>query len=398
MEQTKFVNLPIIGRVQHGEQIKNANGGRKVVEYGHFIAKVQDDYMQTFLERFNELYKGKKSLDIELLEEPFTMKYARYNQGGEACHCMVDSDTANFKSQNGWKNIKCDKYNCQYRQKNEQGKMACNRIGWLKFLIPSICTDRIWLMRITGQTSLDRLNDYFQLQKLRGMPLKGHYTLFLKQEEQSNFMGKTFNNYILDILKKEDFISEKQIPQTTEKPKALSTTNVNNVNNQVEKETKTETKIETKTQTPAQVQTQTSKKVEQINTAVEMPKEKNTKKATKTTTKKKETKTSEKTNIENKSTETKQDEDTDFKNCYVLETTYKEKIADKAGQEKEYLIGRFYNMDDKQFNVAIKPSDEEELQKCDLGTYVRLALQEVRGKLFALNLEYIDKRLKNIAA
>ena len=55
-------------------------------------------------------------------------------------------------------------------------------------------------------------------------------------------------------------------------------------------------------------------------------------------------------------------------------------------------------MDDKQFNVAIKPSDEEELQKCDLGTYVKLALQEVRGKLFALNLEYIDKRLKNIAA
>ena len=77
MEQTRYVNLPVIGRVQHGEKIINNNGGTKLLEYGHFIAKIQDEFMQKFLERFNELYKGKRSLDIELLDEPFSMKYER---------------------------------------------------------------------------------------------------------------------------------------------------------------------------------------------------------------------------------------------------------------------------------------------------------------------------------
>ena len=56
MEQTRYVNLPVIGRVQHGEKIINNNGGTKLLEYGHFIAKIQDEFMQKFLERFNELY------------------------------------------------------------------------------------------------------------------------------------------------------------------------------------------------------------------------------------------------------------------------------------------------------------------------------------------------------
>ena len=91
--------------------------------------------------------------------------------------------------------------------------------GWLKFLIPSVCRDRIFLMRITGQTSINRLDDYFNLQRAQGNTIKGHYTLFLKQEEQSNNLGKTFNNYVLDILKKEDFISQNTIPKKIEKPK-----------------------------------------------------------------------------------------------------------------------------------------------------------------------------------
>lgn len=57
-------------------------------------------------------------------------------------------------------------------------------------------------MRITGQTSINMLDDYFNLQKAQGNSIKSHYTLFLKQEEQPNILGQTFNNYVLDILKK----------------------------------------------------------------------------------------------------------------------------------------------------------------------------------------------------
>lgn len=38
-------------------------------------------------------------------------------------------------------------------------------------------------MRITGQTSIYRLDDYFNLQKAQANSIKGRYTLFLKQEK-----------------------------------------------------------------------------------------------------------------------------------------------------------------------------------------------------------------------
>ena len=40
MKRTKFVNLPVIGRIQHGERIDN-----KVIERGHFLAKIEDNFL-----------------------------------------------------------------------------------------------------------------------------------------------------------------------------------------------------------------------------------------------------------------------------------------------------------------------------------------------------------------
>lgn len=79
MKQTKYanVNLPVVGRVQHGEKIE----GKGAKELGYFIVKIQDTYMQEYLEKFNKQYKGKKSIDIQIFnEEPLTIKYARFNQ------------------------------------------------------------------------------------------------------------------------------------------------------------------------------------------------------------------------------------------------------------------------------------------------------------------------------
>lgn len=374
MQQTKLVNLPIIGRVQHGEKIKN-----KVIEYGYFIAKSDDEYMKSYLEKFNKIFKGKQSIEIEFFdEEPLSKKYVRYNQSGEVCRCPEGSNQATQRVKNGWQQINCDTYNCQYRQKNEYGKCACNRIGWLKFLIPDVSTDRIFLMKITGQTSINKLDDYIKLQKAQGKSIKGRHIIFLKQIEQSNSLGQTFNNYVLDILKKENVESIKQIPKTTENRKELSTNNDKNVNNAV-----VNSNI-----TPSS-NTVTQKIVEKTK------EEKSTKTTTKDITKK-ENKSKSKRN-DNKPKDTKIQEnsarDDNFKNCYALLSTFNEKIADR-----DYLVGEFADMKDQISNIAIRPEDATELEKCDLGTFVRLDVAEIKGRKFAVKLEFIEKMLKKVAA
>jgi len=297
--------------------------------------------------------------------------------------CMVGTNQANQKTKNGWKPINCDTFNCEYRQKNEYGKSACNRIGWLKFMIPSVCKDRVFLMRITGQTSLNRLDEYFNLQKAQGYSIKGKYTLFLKQEEQSNTFGKTFNNYVLDILKKEDFISQNTIQKTSQIPNQLSTDNDQTVNKEVVKSVTTApiTKInDTKNTT-----IENSKKETEIKNATTNEIEK---KETKSKSKKAATQKSEQI----KSTENKQSDDK-LENCYALLSTFNEKIADK-----DYLIGEFADMKDHISNIVIRPEDAIELEKCDLGTFVKLDISEIKGRKFAIKLEFIDKALKKVAA
>lgn len=344
--------------------------------------------MKSYLQKFNEQYKGKTSIEIEFFnEEPLTMKYARYNQSGEACSCMVGSNQANHKTKNGWQQVQCDTYNCEHRKKNEYGKSACNRIGWLKFIIPSICKDRIFLMRITGQTSLNRLDGYFNLQKAQGYSIKGKYILFLKQEEQSNSLGKTFNNYVLDILKNEDFNSEKSIPKPIEK-------NDQNMNNQVVNNTfsskvnefKEEKNISNNDIVKNVTENESNKTV-----AKNVSSKENSKKSTNSKSKK-----TLKTPIEEQQVTEKEEKITEkedeLKNCYALLSTFYENISDK-----QYLIGEFADMKDNICNIVVRPEDAIELAKCDLGTFVRLDVSEIKGRKFAMKLEFIEKTLKKVA-
>lgn len=335
--------------------------------------------MQRYLEKFDQLYKGKQSIDIEFFnEEPLTIKYVRYNQSGEVCSSLADSNEANLKVKNGWQKIKCDTYDCHYREKNKQGKCACNRIGWLKFLIPSVSQDRIWLMKITGQTSINRLNDYFNFQKIQGLSIKGKYSIFLKQEEQINILGQTFNNYILDILKQEN--SEiKQIPKPTENIKDLSTENEQKVNNNIVKEVKP---VEKENMTV--ITTESEEETKQKVTSTKEKTKKETKNKTKTEVKESKTENSKNDN---------NSENNSLENCYALLSTSKEIIADK-----EYLIGEFTDMEDKISNIVIRPEDATELEKCDLGTVVRLDIAEIKGRKFAMKLEFIQKLQKKEVA
>lgn len=376
----EYTNLPIVGRVQHGEKV----GGR-AKEYGHFILKTQDVQMQVYSDRFDKLFKGKQSIDITIFnEEPLAIKYARFNQGGEACHCKDGETTANLKSKNGWQQIKCDTFNCQYRQRNEQGKMACNRMAWFKFMIPSICKDRIFLMRITGQTSIDALDDYFKLQKAQGNSIKGNYTIFLKQKEQSNILCQTFNNYVLDILKKDNFNSEETIPQNTEKTNKVHVEDSKSESKNVENQQKTAT-IPKKTDAIVN---------ESKGKAEKKPKIEKTNKTSEAKVEKMKTKKSE--NI-SKNEESKKEKN-EYANYYILDSTDTEKLKSKDGTEKDYVVGKFYDMNNKISNIVIRPEHAKELVECDLGTVTELDVQERLGMLFAINLKFIDKRLKKIAA
>lgn len=388
MEQTRNTNLPIIGMVQHGIQIQNSNGTKRAKELGYFIAKVQDKYMEKFSQKFKELYEGKQYIEIEFVNDnPLTKKFVRYNQSGEVCYCLEGNNTGSQKTKNGWKPIECNTEECQYRQRNEVGKTACNRIAWLKFFIPKISKDRIWLMKITGQTSINRIDTYINIQKTQGISLNNRYILFLKQEEQENkFTGQKFNNYVLDILKKEDFLLEQTIPQTSEVNLKQSTANAENVNNNVVNQ---ELKV-INTNTTANVTKSETAKAKEVNSKQSTT----AKKQTKSKTKKEEN-----TPKETKSKETKtENTDDESKNCYALLRTFAKKLTDKTGKTKEYLIGEFADMQDNISNIVIRPEDSEEVAECDLGTFVKIKVNEIGGRKFAMKLEFIEKRLKNIAA
>ena len=356
--------------------------------------------MQQYLNKFNELIKGKTTLDIQLLEkDTFTIKRVRYNQGGSACYCMDGEDTGRIKEKNLWKPTPCNS-SCSYLQKDANGKTACNRIAWLKFFIPEISMDRIWLMKITGQQSIDNIDAYLQLQQLQGNSLNNLFTLFLTQKEQTNFLGKTFNNYVLDIVRKEDFISEPQIPQTEQELKDLSTKNTQNVNNNVEKEkqntitkpvTTQKSNMETKNSKNTQPKEDNKQIQNETSNITETKETTKPKKQTKSKTKKAEEKPKESTNEKQQDTE-------NYDNYYVFESLSSETIKTKSGP-KDYTIGKFYDMQDKQHNIIVKPEYVSELQNCELGTLVQFTeIKEIEGKKFALDLNFIQKLEKNIAA
>ena len=185
---------------------------------------------------------------------------------------------------------------------------------------------------------------------------------------------------------KKDFISSNTIQETTQKQEQLSTQNTQDVNNTVEKEQTpavNNTKNTTKTK-----ETKSAKQVQNIEANKE---ETNSKKQTKSRTKKAEEKSKEQQDKKQPSAE-------NYDNYYVFKSLSSEMIKTKSG-EKEYTVGKFYDMQDKQHNIIVKPEYSAELQNCELGTLVQFTqIKEIEGRKFALDLNFIQKMEKNIAA
>ncbi len=383
MEQVTRTNLPIVGRIQHGEQ-QFINQRKRVTELGYFIAKTKNSNMNFLLNRFDEKYPKQTFLNVTFFnEDPLTIRRIRYNQGGAVCYCMSGTTKGKQKVSNKWQDIECSS-NCKYCIKQEgAGKPACNYEGTLKFMLPEISQDRIWIMKVTGQQSISNLEEYIGFQKYLGNSLKGTYTIFLNQIEQTNAEGKKFNNFVIDIVKTEDFNSNNNlISQNDTKNSIISTENTNSVENSIPSQTKTETEKNTKkgtnkTSRPTKKSTKksdtnvvSSMETEKVDSHLEQPQI---------------------TNEQNQNVP-----QTYKEHCFLYDTEYKN--FKKAGKDTEYLIAKVTDENDKTTDVVVKPEFREKMEKCDIGTELILELQKFGENIISKNIEFVRPILKKVAA
>lgn len=384
MEQVTRTNLPIVGRIQHGEQ-QFINQRKRVTELGYFIAKTKNSNMNFLLNRFDEKYPKQTFLNVTFFnEDPLTIRRIRYNQGGAVCYCMSETTKGKQKVSNKWQDIECSS-NCKYCIKQEgAGKPACNYEGTLKFMLPEISQDRIWIMKITGQQSISNLEEYIGFQKYLGNSLKGTYTIFLNQIEQTNAEGKKFNNFVIDIVKTEDFNSNNNsISQNDTKNSIISTKNTNNVENTIpsQSQTQTETEKNTKKGNKTSRQTKKSTKTNDTNVVSSMETEKVD------------------SNLEQPQITNEQNQNvpqTYKEHCFLYDTEYKN--FKKAGKDTEYLIAKVTDENDKTTDVVVKPEFREKMEKCDIGTELILELQKFGENIISKNIDFVRPILKKVAA
>ena len=347
---------------------------QKVVDHGYFIAKVKDETLSFLKNRFNEKYPQSQMLHIKFFtENPLSIRNARYNQSGLVCYCNYDQIEGKQKIEGKWTPIECSAQ-CQYRIAEEGKRPACSYEGNLKFLLPDISQDRIWTMKITGYTSIFRLKEYIELQKHLGNSVIGDYYLFLKKETQTNKEGKTFENFILDIVRKGEFDSN----NSTEKQEQVSTNVSNNVDNPI--------------QTPKQSENISTKANKTVN---------NTDNADKKITQNIKSSAIENKNVQESDTapiNTSQDNaENPFKNYYVLVESY-EKELQKDGKPTKYQFGTFVDQNDVTIDAVIAPQFIKELSQCDTGTTVILDLKAAGKLTIANDIKFVQKCPKNVAA
>ena len=382
MEQ-KSILLPLAGKIQHGKQEQNQKG-KKIIELGYFIAKAENETL-TFLEnRFKEKYPQKKLIHIRFFDEnPYTVRRIRYNQSGAVCYCPYEENTAKQKVSGIWKPIECTE-DCKHRIiEEEKNKPACLFEGNLRFLLPEISQDRIWRMQIKGYQSIFALYEYLNFQKYLGKSLVGDYYLFLKKKKQTSKKdGKSYENYILDIIRKEDFISS------------------NNSLNDAEQSTTQEQSVDNSIKIPSKIESENNSNNKEPLTEVkdkEKANSKSKKKESKTTSKKENETTVIESNNDNLENTENISPDDKFKNYYLLlDKEYKTLM--NAGKETKYLVANFVDQYDNIKEVIIAPQFIDEISECDTGTNVILDLAEAGDKVFTKDIKFVQKIKKDVAA
>lgn len=352
MEKTRHFNLPLAGMIQHG--IRTEKGFPK--ELGYFIARTKDAQMKSLVEKFNTVYNNSTQLKVRFFnEDPFTVRNARYNQSGLVCYCMQGESIGKQKVKNLWQEKECLS-NCEYATvKEDEKKPACMEEGTLKFLLPEISSDRVWIMKTRGFTVIDKISSYISSQKIMGNSMIGDFNLYLKQEEhirQSD--GQKFTNYTIDILKIEDdtkkVLQEKESEESQNSIQEIKSTKKNNSINKKKADDNNTSKKE-------------SDKVVNINT---------------------------KSNI-NFETVKEGEYDVNECLCYI---GLEENIIVNKGKEINYTSGKFIDSNNKEIVAIVNKDLAEELKNCDLGTVVLLKIENKVNHNWVTDFKYVQKMLK----
>ena len=220
------------------------------------------------------------------------------------------------------------------------------------------------------------------IEKYLGNSLKGTYTIFLNQIEQTNSEGKKFNNFVIDIVKAEDFNSNNNSnSQIDSKNPIISTQNIdNNIPSQVpnEKNTQKDTK-KTNRQTKTSIKKDAKTNNTNVVTSTSDGKNDSQMKQTQVTDEKK-----------NNAPETHQE------HCFLYDTEYKN--FKKSGKDTEYLIAKVADVNDKTTDVVVKPEFREKIEKCDIGTELIIELEKFGENIISKHIEFVNPIPKKVAA
>lgn len=316
--------------------------------------------MNSLVEKFNQIYNNKPTkLKVKFFEdEPFTVRNARYNQGGIVCYCMQGQTKGKQKLKNVWQEKECLE-TCEYAISKNNQKPACSEEGTLKFLLPEISNDRVWLMKIRGITVIDKISNYISSQKLLGNSMVGEFYLYLKQEEhirQSD--GQKFTNYTIDILKTENLNESTQAQVENIPEETVTQEKTNNTLSDTKKEPKTKKK--SKKETPTQKEDADNKVVE-LNS--------------------------------NTTYETVSEGEYSVDECYFYMSQEPLELINK-GNKLNYTLAKFIDSNDKEVSAIVNQKLASELSNCDLGTIVLIETIKKADYLWVTSFKYVQQMLK----
>ena len=159
--ETKNVKLPIGGKIRLGIKVKNEEGVEHPKELQYFVCP--QEVMDVYGEEPTELTVFFPVADREKV---FPQSYEKYGSN-EALLCQGDGEVSKtaqrLNLENGrWEEVKCPcEHFGKYDKKTKIG--GCGKMGYLKFMMPSVSIGTFYQCRVGGTVSIEECNSAFEL-------------------------------------------------------------------------------------------------------------------------------------------------------------------------------------------------------------------------------------------
>ena len=159
--ETKNIKLPIGGKIRLGIKVKNEEGADYPKELQYFVCP--QEVIDVFGEEPTELTVFFPRANRE---EIFPQSYEKYGSN-EALLCQGDGEVSKtaqrLNLENGrWEEVKCPcEHFGKYDKKTKVG--GCGKMGYLKFMMPSVSIGTFYQCRVGGTVSIEECNSAFAL-------------------------------------------------------------------------------------------------------------------------------------------------------------------------------------------------------------------------------------------